>query len=63
MMSDKKMMRVTQIRSSNGRLESHRACIRGLGLRRINHAVVIEDTSATRGMTKKVYYMVRVEEI
>ena len=58
----KKMMKVTQTRSSIGRLEAHKACLRGLGLRRIGHTVEVEDTPSTRGMVNKVYYMVSVEE-
>jgi large subunit ribosomal protein L30 len=61
-MADKKMMRVTLVRSMNGRLASHQACVRGLGLRRMHHTVEVEDTPCTRGMVNKVYYMVRVEE-
>ena len=61
-MADKKMMRVTLVRSLNGRLDSHKACVRGLGLRRMHHSVEVEDTPATRGMARKVSYMVRVEE-
>jgi len=61
-MAEKKMMRVTLVRSLNGRLESHKACVRGLGLRRIHQTVEVEDTSCTRGMVNKVNYMVRVEE-
>lgn len=58
----KKMMKVTQTRSSIGRLESHKASLRGLGLRRIGHTVEVEDTPSTRGMVNQVYYMVSVEE-
>ncbi len=58
----KQMMRVTLVRSINGRLASHRACVRGLGLRRIHQTVEVEDTPSTRGMANKVNYMVRVEE-
>jgi len=61
-MADKKMMRVTLVRSVNGRLASHQACVRGLGLRRMHHTVEVEDTPCTRGMVNKVNYMVRVEE-
>ena len=61
-MADKKMMRVTLVRSLNGRLKSHKACVRGLGLRRMHQSVEVEDTPATRGMARKVSYMVRVEE-
>ena len=62
MMSDKKMMQVTLVRSLNGRLAAHKACVRGLGLRRMHHTVEVEDTPCTRGMVNKVSYMVRVEE-
>lgn len=55
-------LRVTQIRSVNGTIGSHRATIRGLGLRRINHTVELEDTPAVRGMIRKVDYLVRVEQ-
>ncbi|MEW7980160.1 MAG: 50S ribosomal protein L30 [Candidatus Sedimenticola endophacoides] len=61
-MSDKKMMKVTLVRSLNGRLKSHQACVRGLGLRRIHQTVEVEDTPSTRGMANKVSYMVKVEE-
>ncbi len=56
-----KMIKVTLIKSTNGRLESHKACVRGLGLRRINHTVEVEDTPSVRGMINKVSYLVRVE--
>ena len=61
-MAEKKMMRVTLVRSAHGRLEAHRACVRGLGLRRMHHTALVEDTPATRGMVNKVSYMVKVEE-
>jgi large subunit ribosomal protein L30 len=61
-MADKKTMRVTLVRSTNGRLASHKACVKGLGLRRMHHTVEVEDTPCTRGMVNKVNYMVRVEE-
>ena len=59
-MADK--IKVTQVKSTNGRLEGHKACVRGLGLRRIGHTVEVEDTPSVRGMINKVSYMVRVEE-
>ncbi len=55
-------IKVTQTRSSSGRLQDHKACINGLGLRRIGHTVELEDTPAVRGMVHKVAYMVSVEE-
>lgn len=58
-----KKMKVTQTKSSSHRLKSHKACLRGLGLRRIGHTVEVEDTPSTRGMVNRVYYMVKVEEV
>lgn len=61
-MSDKKMMKVTLIRSMYGRKKGHKECVIGLGIRRMRHTVTVEDTPSTRGMVDKVYYMVKVEE-
>jgi len=60
-MADKKI-KVTLIRSTAGRLKSHKACVAGLGLRRMHHTVEVEDTPCTRGMINKVNYMLSVEE-
>ncbi|AKH65795.1 50S ribosomal protein L30 [Photorhabdus laumondii subsp. laumondii] len=57
-----KTIKVTQIRSSIGRLPKHKATLVGLGLRRIGHTVEREDTPAIRGMINLVSYMVKVEE-
>lgn len=57
----KKTMKVTQIKSTSGRLKNHIACVSGLGLRRIGHTVEVEDTPSVRGMVNTVYYMVKVE--
>ncbi len=54
-------LRVTLVRSINGTIGKHRATVRGLGLRRLNHTVELEDTPAVRGMIRKVDYLVRVE--
>jgi large subunit ribosomal protein L30 len=61
-MSDKKMMKVKLVRSVHGRLANHKACVRGLGLRRMNHVVEVEDTPCTRGMVNTVSYMVSILE-
>ena len=55
------MLKVTLLKSTAGRLESHKACVRGLGLRRIGHAVEVQDSAAIRGMINKVSYMLKVE--
>ncbi|MEJ2532469.1 MAG: 50S ribosomal protein L30 [Halioglobus sp.] len=58
----KSTIKVTQVKSTHGRLRNHKACVSGLGLRRIGHTVEVEDTPAVRGMINKVNYLVRVEE-
>jgi len=55
-------MKVKLVRSVHGRVKNHKACVQGLGLRRMHQVVEIEDTPATRGMVQKVYYMVEVSE-
>lgn len=55
------MLKVTLLKSTAGRLESHKACVRGLGLRRIGHAVEVQDSAAVRGMINKISYMLKVE--
>jgi len=57
------MLKVTLKRSVNGRLASHRACVRGLGLRRMHQSVVVSDTRCIRGMINKVSYLIDVEEV
>lgn len=54
------MIRVSLTKSTAGRLKSHKACVAGLGLRRIGHTVEVEDTPSTRGMINRVNYMVKV---
>ncbi|MAT93385.1 MAG: 50S ribosomal protein L30 [Halioglobus sp.] len=58
----KSTIKVTQVKSSAGRLKNHKACVAGLGLRRIGHTVEVEDTPAVRGMINQVNYLVKVEE-
>jgi len=41
-------------------LQAHKACVRGLGLRRINHTVEVIDTPENRGMINKVHYLLKV---
>ena len=58
----KATIKVTQTKSTNGRLKNHKASIAGLGLRRIGHTVEVEDTPSVRGMINRVSYLLRVEE-
>ena len=61
-MAKKKQINVTLKRSTNKRLASHKACVQGLGLRRIGHTVTVEDSLENRGMVNKVNYLLTVEE-
>lgn len=60
-MSDVKTVKVTLVKSLIGRLESHKACARGLGLRKLNSSAVVIDTPANRGMINKISYLLKVE--
>ena len=57
-----KNLKVTLVKSKFGRLKNHRASISGLGLRRINHSVIVADTPENRGMINQVSYLLKVEE-
>ncbi len=59
-MADKKILKVKLVRSPIGCKTSHRATVRGLGLRRLNAVRELEDTPAVRGMIDKVAYLVLV---
>ncbi len=62
-MSNTNRVRVTLVKSIAGRLKSHQASVRGLGLRRINHTVEVDATAANLGMINKVNYLLKVENI
>lgn len=59
-MADKKI-KVTLVKSVIGTKQDHRATVKGLGLRRINHTVELQDTPAVRGMIHKVSYLLKYE--
>lgn len=54
-------VKLTLVKSKFGRLESHKACVSGLGLRRMHHSVVVADTPENRGMINRIAYMLRIE--
>ena len=59
-MSDKKTVTVKLVRSPIGTKQTHRATVRGLGLRKLNSESTLEDTPAVRGMIDKIAYLVKV---
>ena len=54
---------VTMANSRFGRLPNHQACLKGLGLRKINQTVIVLNTPENKGMINKVSYMLKVEEV
>jgi large subunit ribosomal protein L30 len=56
-----KKLKVTLVKSVIGTRPTHRATVRGLGLRRLNSTVELEDTPQVRGMINRVYYLVKCE--
>ncbi len=61
-MAKPKQLKVTLVKSKFGRLPKHRACVSGLGLRRMHHTVLVDDTPENRGMVNRIAYMLRVEQ-
>ena len=57
-----KQVKITLVKSLIGTKQSHRATVRGLGLRRLNSSSVLVDTPAGRGMINKVSYLVKCED-
>lgn len=62
-MAAEKKLKVTLVKSRFGRLKSHKACVAGLGLRKIRQSVEVLDTPENRGMINKVSYLLQVEEV
>jgi large subunit ribosomal protein L30 len=62
-MTAQKKLKVTLVKSPIGRGRRHQASVRGLGLRRLHHSVVVADTPQNRGMIETVAYMLKCEEL
>ncbi len=62
MATKNKQLSVTLKKSIISRKPTHKACVKGLGLRRIGHTVQVADTPENRGMIKRVSYLLSVEE-
>lgn len=59
----KKKLKVKLIRSIIAALPKHKACVRGLGLRRMHHTVTLQDTPCIRGMIAKITHLITIEEV
>lgn len=63
MIMNKKSIKVTQIKSKNGRLTKHKQCLRGLGIKKIHKSVIIDNTPENMGMIAKINYMLAIEVV
>ncbi len=61
-MTERGRVKVRWVKSQIGYDRRQRATLRGLGFRRLNQTVELEDTPAVRGMIKKVIHLVALEE-
>jgi large subunit ribosomal protein L30 len=61
-MASAKKLKITLVRSTAGRIAAHRACVNGLGLRKIRQSVIVADTPQNRGMINRAAYLLQVEE-
>ena len=57
-----KMLKITLVKSPSGAVPKNRAVVEAMGLRKLNKTVLMPDNDATRGMIKKVGFMLKVEE-
>lgn len=57
-----KSVKVTQVKSTNGELKSIISSVKGLGLRRMHHTVLVQDTPENRGMINAAIHLLKVEE-
>ena len=57
-----KMLKITLVKSPIGAVPKNRAVVEAIGIRKLNKTVLMPDNDATRGMIKKVGYMLKVEE-
>jgi len=62
-MAKPKELKVTLVKSKYGRLKKHRACVAGLGLRKMHQTVQVADTPENRGMINRISYLLSVEEV
>ena len=61
-MAKAKELKVTLVKSKYGRLKAHKACVAGLGLRKMHQTVTVQDTPENRGMINRISYLLSVEE-
>ena len=55
-------IKVTLIKSHIGKLPKQRAVLNGMGLKKVNKTVTLQNTPEVRGMINKVSHLLKVEE-
>lgn len=63
MAKQNKQLQVKLVRSLSKKLANHKACVQGLGLRRLHQTVTVEDNPCNRGMINKAAYLLNVVEV
>ena len=61
-MSKKETIKIKLIKSGIGRMKNHKLCIKGLGFKKLNQSIVIEDSPSVRGMINKISDMLEITE-
>ena len=59
-MTSSKNIQIKLIKSGIGRIKKHKLCIQGLGFKKLNQVVTVEDTPSNRGMINKISDMIEV---
>jgi large subunit ribosomal protein L30 len=62
-MANSRELKVTLVKSKFGRLKKHKACVTGLGLKKMHQTVTVADTPENRGMINRISYLLSVEEV
>jgi large subunit ribosomal protein L30 len=58
-----KKIKVTQIKSTIGKLQNQKLTMRALGIKKLHQSVVHADTPAVRGMVNCVKHLLKIEEV
>ena len=56
-------LKITLVKSTIGAIPKHRKTAAAMGLRKLNHSVILPDNEATRGQIKQISHLVKVEEV
>ena len=59
-MTARKTIQIKLVKSGIGRIKKHKLCIQGLGFKKLNQVLTVEDTPSNRGMINKISDMVEV---